>query len=62
MVNNVSTSASYVEVDKTPNEDYGQEFTKFHILNCSVPETDGDKVLVDVFDDGDAQEAIVVCC
>ena len=22
------------------------EFTKFHILNCSVPEIDGDKVLV----------------
>ena len=32
---------------------------KFHILNCSVPEIDGDKVLVDVIDDGDAQEAIV---
>ena len=29
------------------------------LLNCSVPEIDGDEVLVDVIDDGDAQEAIV---
>ena len=94
VVNNVSTSASYVEVDETPIEDYGQDVLKLdagkeahdqgepsendgqravhnnsrvhiggnkksHILNCSVPEIDGDKVLVDVIDDGDAQEAIV---
>jgi len=32
---------------------------KSHILNCSVPEIDGDEVHVDVNDDGDAQEAIV---
>ena len=90
VVNNGSTSASYVEVDETPIEDYGQDVLKldagkeahdqgepsendgqravhnnsrvhkkFHILNCSVSEIDGDKVLVDVIDDGDAQEAIV---
>ena len=28
MVNNVSTSASYVEVDETPIEDYGQDVLK----------------------------------
>merc|ERR1712215_282084 len=27
---------------------------KSHILNCSVPEIDGDEVLVDVIDDGTA--------
>ena len=81
VVNNGSTSTSYVEVDETPIEDYGQDVLKldagkeahdqgepsendgqravhnnnrihiggnkkFHILNCSVPEIDGDKVLV----------------
>ena len=28
MVNNGSKSASYVEVDETPNEDYGQDVLK----------------------------------
>ena len=28
VVNNGSTSASYVEVDETPNEDYGQDVLK----------------------------------
>ena len=54
VVNNGSTSASYVEVDETPNEDYGQDVLKLdadkeahdHILNCSVPEIDEDKVLL----------------
>merc|ERR1712208_19391 len=90
VVNNGSTSASYMEVDETLIEDYGQDVLKLdagkeahdqgepsendgqravpnnsrvhiggnkksHILNCSVPEIDGDEVLVD----DDAQVAIV---
>ena len=86
VVNNGSTSTSYVEVDETPIEDYGQDVLKLdagkethdqweqsendgqraihnnnrvhiggnkksHIFNCSVPEMDGDEVLVDVIDD-----------
>ena len=35
-----------------------QEVTKSSI-NCSIPEIDGDKVLVDVIDDDDSQEAFV---
>ena len=86
VVNNGSTSTSYMEVNETPIEDYGQNVLKLdackeahvqgepsenhgqqavhnnnrvhiggnkksHIFNCSVPEIDGDEVLVDVIDD-----------
>ena len=40
MVNNDSTSASYVEVDETPIEDYGQD-----VLKGEPSENDGQRAV-----------------